>query len=90
MATLENQINSLSTAGFSNQEKEAWKKDKVETLSKAGFTTQEIAKDLGYKEINLTPIRNFWNKIITLGKEEHEKIYSETILDLLFKKEKKN
>ena len=53
-------------------------KDKVETLSKAGFTTQEIAKDLGYKEINLTPIRNFWNKIITLGKkEEHEKIYSE-------------
>lgn len=77
MATLENQINSLSTAGFSNQEIEAWKKDKVETLSKAGFTTQEIAKDLGYKEINLTPIRNFWNKIITLGKEEHEKIYSE-------------
>ena len=73
MATLENQINSLSTAGFSNQEIEAWKKDKVETLSKAGFTTQEIAKDLGYKEINLTPIRNYWNKIITLEKKSMKK-----------------
>jgi len=77
MATLAQQIESFEKAGFSESEITAWKKNKIKSLSLAGFTTQEIAKDLGYKEVNLTPIRNFWNNIINIGRDEHQKAYSE-------------
>ena len=77
MATLAQKIESFEKAGFSQSEITAWKKNKVKSLSQAGFTTQEIAKDLGYKEVNLTPIRNFWNNIINIGRDEHQKAYSE-------------
>ncbi|QOI68901.1 hypothetical protein Lederberg_8 [Pelagibacter phage Lederberg EXVC029P] len=77
MATLADQIKTFQEAGFSEQEINDWKKEEIQSLAKAGFTTQEIAKDLGYKEINLTPIRNAWKEVLSIGKEEHEEIFKE-------------
>tara|TARA_R110000822_G_scaffold310416_2_gene443098 strand:+ start:36 stop:3782 length:3747 start_codon:yes stop_codon:yes gene_type:complete len=77
MASLGEQVKQLSTSGFSNTEIENFKQEKVKLLHDGGFSTQEIAKELGYKEINLTPIRAYWQNIINIGKEENEKAYSE-------------
>ncbi len=77
MASLAEEIKLFEKAGFSNTEIEQYKKEQIQELSSAGFTTQDIAKDLGYKKINLTPIRQAWQNIIDLGKEEHESVYSE-------------
>ena len=77
MATLAEQVKSYEEAGFSTEEISAWTKNKAKELSEAGFSTQEIAKDLGYKEVNLKPIRAAWETIINLGRQEHEKVYSE-------------
>ena len=77
MASLAEEIKLFKEAGFSNTEIEEYKKEKIQELSSAGFTTQDIAKDLGYKKINLTPIRQAWQNIIEFGKEEHENVYSE-------------
>ena len=77
MASLGEQLKELSASGFSNEEIENYKKEKVKLLHDGGFSTQEIAKDLGYKKLNLSPIKIAWEEIINIGKEEHEKAYSE-------------
>ena len=69
MASLSEEIKLFKEAGFSNTEIEQYKNEKIQELSSVGFTTQDIAKDLGYKEINLTPIRQAWQNVIDLGKE---------------------
>jgi hypothetical protein len=77
MPVLAEQLKTLEAAGLNDVEIESYKKDQVQTLHDAGVPTEEIAKELGYKEVNLTPIRKYWESIINIGKEEHEKAYSE-------------
>ena len=77
MPVLAEQLKTLEVAGLSDVEIESYKKNQVQTLYDAGVSTEEIAKELGYKEVNLTPIRKYWESIINIGKTENEKVYSE-------------
>ena len=77
MPVLAEQLTTLKEAGVNDVEIEAYKKNQVQTLHEAGVETEEIAKELGYKEVNLSPIRSFWQSVIDIGKSDHEKTYSE-------------
>ena len=77
MSVLAEQLTTLKDAGVDDVEIEAYKKNQVQTLHEAGVETEEIAKELGYKEVNLSPIRSFWQSVIDIGKSDHEKTYSE-------------
>ena len=72
MTTLTTQLEALEKGGFSSEEINTWKQDKVLTLENAGFESDEILAEFGYESIDKGPIKKIWENIITLGKEEKQ------------------
>ena len=76
MASLAEEIKSFKEAGFSETEIESFKQEEIKKLTEAGFQSDEILSEFGLKELNLTPIRNAWQNILKVGREEHESVYA--------------
>ena len=76
MASLAEEIKSFEEAGFSKTEIESFKQEEIKKLTEAGFQSDEILSEFGLKELNLTPIRNAWQNILKVGREEHESVYA--------------
>jgi len=76
MASLAEEIKTFKEAGFSETEVESFKQEEIKKLTEAGFQPNEILKEFGLKELNLTPIRNAWQNILKVGREEHESVYA--------------
>jgi hypothetical protein len=76
MASLAEEIKTFKKAGFSEAEVESFKQEEIKKLTEAGFQPNEILKEFGLKELNLTPIRNAWQNILKVGREEHESVYA--------------
>ena len=52
MTTLTTQLKALEQGGFSTDEINNWKQDKILTLENAGFESNEILAEFGYKPID--------------------------------------
>ena len=76
MASLAEEIKTFKEAGFSETEVESFKQEEIKKLTEAGFQSNEILSEFGLKELNLTPIRNAWQNILKVGREEHESVYA--------------
>ena len=63
MTTLTTQLEALEQGGFSTDEINTWKQDKVLTLENAGFESNEILAEFGYEPIDKNPIK----KIVESG-----------------------
>ena len=65
MTTLTTQLEALEKGGFSSEEINTWKQDKVLTLENAGFESDEILAEFGYESIDKGPIKKIWENILT-------------------------
>ena len=79
MTTLTTQLEALEKGGFSSEEINTWKQDKVLTLENAGFESDEILAEFGYEAIDKGPIKKIWENIITLGKKEKQTTYEKLL-----------
>jgi len=79
MTTLTTQLEALEKGGFSSEEINTWKQDKVLTLENAGFESNEILAEFGYESIDKRPIKKIWDNIISLGKEETKSTYEKLL-----------
>ena len=79
MTALTTQLEALEQGGFSTDEINTWKQDKVLTLENAGFESDEILAEFGYEPIDKNPIKKIWDNIITLGKEEKKTTYEKLL-----------
>ena len=79
MTTLTTQLEALEQGGFSTDEINTWKQDKVLTLESAGFESDEILAEFGYEPIDKNPIKKIWDNIITFGKEEKKTTYEKLL-----------
>ena len=62
MTTLTTQLEALEKGGFSSEEINIWKQDKVLTLENAGFESDEILAEFGYEPIDKGPIKKNMGK----------------------------
>jgi len=63
MASLAEQTNILTDAGFSQKEIEDWKKDKVIKLNSAGFSNAEVAEEFGVVPANNNANKDYFSNV---------------------------
>jgi len=77
METIAEQIKNFQNAGFSNEEIESFKKEKILELEGAGFNDNEILNEFGYKPLNKQPIYDYWDEVIFEIKNEKKSVYEQ-------------
>ena len=77
MPTIAEQVQDFETAGFSNEEIESFKKEKIIELENAGFNDNEILKEFGHKPLNKKPIYDYWDEVVFEIRNEKQSVYDQ-------------